>query len=335
MRGDPGSAFPFRVPGAGFLLTSGLLLWAAACGPTELDASPEAGALPDTASAASALATDNGMTANGLVTNGLVTNGLVTNGLVTNGLATNGLALGDLQTAPFQIWFNSNPTSYSDMVMHYVVSCALRSGESLTWQNPRTGTRYTWYGLLGLTPGWASGNPATETEQQLITACLAAHVNKYGRHVQFSINGVNALGQPLPFDPITEPQDFAVTEACFFGNLFNGEGVFAANDRTKLDPSESTSRGCGLSSQASGLSHECAPMVHVGMCKSYCVYDSKKMMYVSCSYNGKRYSPLTTRIRTTDVFECGDGVCQFTESCGTTRDSNTYDNCGVDCGVCP
>ena len=41
---------------------------------------------------------------------------------------------------------------------------------------------------------------------------------------------------------------------------------------------------------------------------------------------------LTTRIRAQDVNRCGDGVCQFTEKCGS---NNSYDSCSSDCGACP
>jgi len=306
------------------LLATSVLL-SLACGPGW-----EPPSTVDTATHEDELVADNGLTANGLVTNGLVTNGLVTNGLVTNGLVTNGL-----QAVVFTNWFNANPTDYSDSVMHYVVTCALPSSSSLTWTNPLTGVRYTWPGLLGLTPNWAAGKPATETEQQLISACLAAHVNKFGMHVQLSINGRDANGHQIAFDQKKEPKQFEVTEACFFGNLFTGEGVFAANDRTTLSTAESTTRACGLSSQASGVSTECAPLVHVGMCKDFCQFDPAKMFYKSCTYNGKHYMPLTTRIKKADVYTCGDGVCQFTESCGTSSTTKKYNDCGVDCGVCP
>ena len=38
--------------------------------------------------------------------------------------------------------------------------------------DPITGQRYTWYGSLGLAPGWASGASPTMAEQQIITAYL-------------------------------------------------------------------------------------------------------------------------------------------------------------------
>jgi hypothetical protein len=44
------------------------------------------------------------------------------------------------------------------------------------------------------------------------------------------------------------------------------------------------------------------------------------------------YLPLTTRLRPQDVFTCGDGQCQISESCGT---SYQYFNCRPDCDACP
>ena len=48
--------------------------------------------------------------------------------------------------------------------------------------------------------------------------------------------------------------------------------------------------------------------------------------------NGIQYKVLTTRLRPSDVYTCGDGVCQVSEHCGTGQ---TADNCGLDCGPCP
>jgi hypothetical protein len=285
-------------------------------------------ASPSTATRADPLAAVNSMTANGLITNGLITNGLITNGLITNGLITNGM-----RTAGFSSWFNGNPTSYSEMVMFYVVACALDNAQSVTWSNPDTGATYTWTGVLGLAPVWASGLPIPLTEQQLVSACLAAHVNKYGLHVEVSVSGSTSAGLPIP-TTAAELATFGAREACFFGNLFDGTGVFAANDRPALSQAESTVRACGLSSQAVGRSVECPPIEHVGTCAKHCVLDPSGAYYASCTYNGVTYKPLTTRIRSTDIYRCGDGVCQFTEKCGASALSSRYDDCGLDCGVC-
>ncbi|XXF79022.1 hypothetical protein P2318_04510 [Myxococcaceae bacterium GXIMD 01537] len=266
----------------------------------------------------------------GIITNGIITNGIITNGIITNGLVTSGLSTVSLNSASFTTWFNQE-LSRSPMFMQYVVRCALPSAQTRVYTNPTTGITYTWPGGLGLAPGWASGSAATLTEQQLVSACVAAHTNKYGVHVTLSMLGNDASGAPLTVTT-AEMNTYAERESCFFGNLFTGgQGVlFAGNDRNYLRPHESTLRACGLS-QLHG-STDCAPITHVGSCTSYCTLDATGTFYTSCTYNGVTYKPLTTRIREQDIFSCGDGVCQQTERCGN---GSTFDSCYADCGACP
>jgi hypothetical protein len=270
---------------------------------------------------------NNGVGQRGLGTNGLGTNGLGTNGLGTNGLGTNGLSLSAMNSTDFVTWFNQDP-ALTNTVMRYIVTCAVAEGSSRVWTNPQTGVQHTWPGSLGLTPAWASGSPATETEQQLITACLAAHTNKYGLQVPFSLQGLDATGTPIPVG-LLEFVTFASKEACFFGNLFTGEGIFAGNDAF-LGISFSSVRACGLESD-SDLLDECPPIHHVNPCEELCTPDPLNNYYLSCTYNGKSYRAITTRIRPLDIFVCGDGVCQMSESCGSGL---TPGNCR-DCGPCP
>jgi hypothetical protein len=227
---------------------------------------------------------------NGLAMNGLAMNGLAMNGLAMNGLAMNGLAMKGLSSAPFAQWFHRDP-ALADMVMTYLVRCALPASQSRTYTSPRTGQVYTWRGSLGLAPGWASGAPANVTEQRVISACLAAHANRFGLHVPISILGRSATGVAIPFTS-TELKTYPVTEACFFGNLFSREGVFVGVDVERLDASNTTARAC--------QDGNCAPLVFVGMCRQYCTKDSAGPFYKSCSYKGTSYPPITTRLRQED-----------------------------------
>ncbi|RKH60185.1 hypothetical protein D7W81_26095, partial [Corallococcus aberystwythensis] len=172
------------------------------------------------------------------------------------------------------------------------------------------------------------GQPATVAEQQVVSACLAAHANKYGMHVNISVLGRDAVGGAMPYST-DELNTFAEKEACFFGNLFTGEGTFAANDGAYLDYDESTVRTCGLSSWSETTA--CTPMKHVGACRYYCTLDATRTYYTRCTYNGVNYRPITTRMLPQDIYRCGDGVCQLTEKCGG---SNTPDSCAADCGAC-
>ncbi|MBZ4397904.1 hypothetical protein OWM54_15985 [Myxococcus sp. MISCRS1] len=272
-----------------------------------------------------------------LSVNGLSTNGLSTNGLSTNGLSTNGLSTNGLSTNGFKDWFNQDPST-ADAVMSYVVTCAVAAGQTRTFTNPVTGVQYTWLGSLGLATSWANGAAATEAEQQVVSACLAAHANKYGLHVPISVLGrVAATSDSTPpAIPYTQAELdlYSEKEACYFGNLFDGTGVFAANDQPYLTAERSTPRTCGL---ASGTTQQCPPITHLGMCASLCTVardagNNPLPYYASCTHNAKTYQPITARIRPAEIYRCGDGVCQFTERCGT---GTTATSCNADCGACP
>jgi hypothetical protein len=300
---------------------AGLVLMAVVgCGP--LEAPPQGEAREHSTQS---LAGSNGLSLNGLVINGLVINGLVSNGLVINGLGTEGLTSPDFIT-----WFNQDPVQ-GDMVMKYVVYCSTNWGQQRSFTSSTTGVTYTWDGWLGLAHAWSEGAPATLTEQQLISACLAAHVNTYGLHVQLSLLGDKATNRPL-YIAKGELEEYTTREACFFGNLFNGEGVYAGNDRNSLPPEKSTPRRCGLSQTLTGADAECSPITRVGSCEQLsCTLDRESNYYRTCTYNGIQYKALTTRLHPLDVYTCGDGICQVSERCGT---GGTADSCGLDCGPC-
>lgn len=304
-----------------------LLLLLSGCGiPTEHELDGEPGRASESSLLRARAPHPHGNGSPFVGTNGLGTNGLGTNGLGTNGLSTSGLSISAMNTAGFVTWFNQDPV-LADMVMNYIVTCAVAQGSNRAWTNPATSVNYTWHGSLGLTPAWASGSPATELEEQLITACLASHANKYGIHVPISLQGLNATGTPIPVGPL-EFIIFSAREACFFGNLFRGEGIFAGNDGL-LGETLSSVRACGLESASDNLD-VCSPIHHVASCQELCVPDPLNNYYQSCTYNGKTYRAITTRIRPVDIFVCGDGVCQISESCGMGL---TPGNCR-DCGPC-
>jgi hypothetical protein len=259
--------------------------------------------------------------------NGLANNGLANNGLANNGLANNGLANNGLATSSFESWFGADP-ALADMVMRYVVRCAYPDGSSLSYSYG--GTTYVWYGLLGLAPDWSAGSPATEKEQQVITACLASLANKYGKSVPISIQGRSATGVPIPL-ATDELTTYSVEEACFFGNLFKAEGVFVGLDHKAWSVQVTSARACALDVQLNGSNSVCPPIYQTGYCREICTLDPSGTYYTRCSWNGVAYSPMTTRLRPAEVYTCGDGVCQFTEQCGLNNDG---DSCRADCGTC-
>ncbi|MFY0523298.1 hypothetical protein ACN28I_08985 [Archangium gephyra] len=297
-----------------------LLLTASACSPME-DAAPGPEPLARRPQALKELHTSNGLSLNGLSLNGLS----------LNGLSLNGLSLEGLSSARFHAWFQTNPELHAS-VMEYLVRCAAPAEESRTYTSPTTGQTWSWRGGLGLAPDWTQGSPATLAEQRIVSACLAAHVDKYELHISISVQGLSAQGVAIP-TPDWELALYSEKEACFFGNLFTPEGVYAGNDGRPLNERESTARACALSNKRDAGGHPCAPLLRVEQdCARFCTLDASRRFYVSCTHNGISYPAITTRLLRSEIYTCGDGVCQVSEKCGT---GEAYDNCGRDCGPCP
>jgi hypothetical protein len=261
----------------------------------------------------------NGIAQNGIAQNGIAQNGMLTSGLApgegTSGLAANGFVASSFATAEFQAWF-ARDTGYSDMVMSYVARCALPAETTLTYTTE--GSSHSWTGNLGLAPAWASGQPISVAEQELVSGCLAAHVNRYGQHVSISVRGVQADGNLVATTP-EEEQDYTWREGCFFGNLFDGTGTWSGVDDDSLDVTATTPRGCVA---AFGAATPCVPMAGAGRCAEACVRREGADEYESCTATlvdgtTRTFRPVSTRLRPATVFHCGDGVCQATESVET------------------
>jgi hypothetical protein len=240
---------------------------------------------------------ENGLSANGLSANGLSANGLSANGLSANGLSANGLS-----NTTFSEWFTQNRAT-SEMVMRYVVRCAVPAGQSRTFVDPQTGQHHTWAGVLGLAPGWSSGAPASLNEQKLISACLLAHVNRSGMNLPISVLGRDALGSLIPYTR-QELMTYSIHEACFFGNLFTQQGLFLGVDRPKGHGTYFT-RACsnmgGDNANGPSANLSCGALQYVGSCLSHCQVDFQGgPFYRTCSYGGVSYPAITTRMRPQD-----------------------------------
>jgi hypothetical protein len=244
----------------------------------------------------------NGLSANGLSANGLSANGLSANGLSANGLSANGLSANGLSASAFATWFSNDP-AMADMVMRYVVRCAVAEGQTRTYTDPHTGQSYTWYGVLGLAPRWASGATPTLAEQQVVTACLMAHVNRYGLSIPISVLGRDAQGAIIPFTR-SELDTYSVREACFFGNLFTQEGLFFGVDRHVRNEAQYLTRACaGMEDGSGDTATSCEPLTYVGSCSQSCIPDPKGPFYSLCTRNGVTYRSITTRMRQSDYSE--------------------------------
>jgi len=150
----------------------------------------------------SALVSTNGLTMiNGLtMTNGLsMTNGLtMINGLtMTNGLSS---TVGLMTSAG-----GRNTVSY-------LVRCALPAGTSITKQD-QNGASYTFAGAIGLAPEWANGG-CGQSCQQLVSACMLAHVNTASIHVPiYMVAQAPSVGWG-------QNSAYPNQEGTFFGNIF-------------------------------------------------------------------------------------------------------------------
>jgi hypothetical protein len=251
------------------------------------------------------------------------------NGMSPNLLGIQGLHPNSLTDDHFKKWFAADPKT-ADALMKYLVKCSLPVGLGMDFEYG--GIAYRWTGLLGMAPHWAAGESIPESEQQLVTACMGLHANRYGAHVPISVLGQFADGTPIPISG-DELASFPVTEGCFFGNLFNKDGLFSGNDRPlALADDQSSIRACAMPDRTgAGASSMCAPIKYAGNCRDLCQPDPTNLSYLTCTVNGRSYRALSTRIQPSAQYTCGDGICQVTESCGT---GTTWDNCGLDCGPC-
>ena len=251
------------------------------------------------------------------------------NGMPPNLLGINGLGPNSLTDDHFKKWFAADP-KMANTVMNYLVKCSLPVGLGMDFEYG--GIAYKWTGLLGMAPHWAAGESIPENEQQLVTACMGLHANRYGAHVAISVLGQFTDGTPIPISD-DELASFPVTEGCFFGNMFRKDGVFSGNDRpVALADDQSSIRACSLPDRTgAGASSMCPPVQYAGNCRDLCQPDPTNLYYLTCTVNGHSYRALSTRVQASADYTCGDGICQVTESCGT---GSTWNDCGLDCGPC-
>lgn len=299
----------------------------AACGPAarpEVTTAeePEFGEVIDALSAGEST---NGMSQNGMSQNGMSQNGMSQNGLSVNGLSQSGLTAAALATDAFRLWFEADPRLRA-VTMKYLVRCGAPATVTLSYTSAATGLTYAWPGNLGVAPSWSSGHAISTAEQQLLSACLAAHVNKFGLQIAIGVEGKDASGATLPMAP-GELTTYSLRESCFFGNLFTGEGIFAGIDHAAWGSRYSSPRACAFSYASVGSDRDCAPIFVAGSCSSLCRPSADGVSYDTCTYAGKTFRALTTRIAPSTRSYCGDGRLDPQEVPGT---GTAWNNCSLD-----
>ena len=100
--------------------------------------------------------------------------------------------------------------------LKYLVRCALPADVAL--YADIEGERFTFPGSIGLAPRWRT-EAMTPSEERWVSACLLAHVNYFGKHIQISIRATG-IAVPELEASADEQETFSIFEGGFFGNLF-------------------------------------------------------------------------------------------------------------------
>jgi len=195
------------------------------------------------------LTSSNGLSSNGLSSNGLSSNGLSSNALSSNALSSNALVMQALQ----------DKTATGDltrMFFRYLISCALAPNHSVTYTwTDSTGMKHTETnpGGLGLAPNWETA-PSTQTDKEVISACLGARTNSKGIPVPLSLRGKSISGLSVTS---AERSSYTYGEGAFWGNIFGSSPYLYSCSRVAFSYGASTSQylsqgrtcttaGCGI-----------------------------------------------------------------------------------------
>jgi hypothetical protein len=207
------------------------------------------------------LTSENGLSTNGISSNGLSTNGLSTNGISSNGISSNGISSNALVMNALR---DQSPTGdLSRMFFRYLVSCALPTNHSVTYTwTDSTGKLHTEInpGGLGLAAGWENG-AASQTDKEVVSACLAARTNSKGIAVPLSLRGKNISGLSVSS---SERSSYTYGEGAFWGNLFTSSPYLYSCSRVAFNYGASTSQylAQGRTCAAQG----CGIITYVGPC---------------------------------------------------------------------
>ncbi len=263
-------------------------------------------------------------------TNDMSHNRIALNRIALNRIALNRIALNSLD--------GLEADEGGRELLKYLAQCALEDGDILVATHE--GIEYEFPGRLGLAPGWENDGLGVR-KQQLVSACLLAHVNAYGVSVMISVRSYPLVGA----DPI-ERRDYAVYEGTFFGQVFQGESLplltYACQGDepaiARVQSSDRERRAC------TDPSDDCA-IVSVGRCRDVCEIHDDKHGWRNCWADGDLYEDtVSVYLRADDPYgentACGvDGNCNL--SCGEDHaaiiDCSHGNNCTAICernGVC-
>jgi hypothetical protein len=264
----------------------------------------------------------NGITLNGLI-NGVFPNGVQPNGWTHNGAAPNGFNNGLPNGVPNGIpngvpngvpngspngspnglpngstngWTLSDLTRLDtngtlDEVLPYLIHCALPPWK--TWVGTLGGEEKSISGIMGLAADLMDF-PMLPEQQLLVSGCLLASINFYGKHIEISTRI-----SPIVATIRSEIRDWGVYEGAFFGNIFTSKPkLFACKGTSTSEALEDSKdrewRRC------TDNGYDCGVDV-IGDCEEYCDLLSEDYGYAICTgSDGITYPAINVYLQSND-----------------------------------
>ena len=223
-------------------------------------------------------------------------NGLPDNGLPDNGLPDNGLPSSTVDTA-WGTWLN-DPTrgEANEVLMKYLVKCALDSGEAASYDDGST--TFTWPGRVGLASTWKD-EAMSPTQRKWVSACLASLVNEAGVSITISQRGLT--GTDIDNMESGEATTYTQMEGAYFGDVFDDDVKLYScmGDGYIYNATANEGRKCALDDD-----DYCLPIDNVGLCSDVCAnsetrpaYNNDKIYY-NCDPDGAGTGPTYAEVVT-------------------------------------
>lgn len=167
-------------------------------------------------------------------------------------------------------------------LLKYAVDCALDVGSHFDffWVDSTGAQRSESYaGHWALGSGWLN-HPLSLSDQQAVSACLAARTNWYGQEVTISMRG----SSPKLEAAASEMVQFSRREGTFWGNLFSSDAhLHACYDAPNRLYARTKHRDCAAGHVESNSVLECGMIKIVGPCDQACFGPTLAGYYSSCS----------------------------------------------------
>jgi len=219
----------------------------------------------------------------GCPTCAILANGLPADTLTGDAINWNILTLNGLNQL---VIANSTNATMAKALLPFLVSCALN--ETTVWTSTivEDGLAVQYLGQLGLAPGLGS-NVMNQQEQGLISGCLLARVNYFGKHIEISIRSKPVI----VVDDASELTDYSVFEGAFFGNLFSNNTFLKytcqgePESQALLESPDRKWRVCTDSSNPCN-------MVVLGSCNDICQNFTINTGYSNCVAAGQTYDQI-------------------------------------------